>query len=387
MKQERNVVLSAVSTDVVCDFVSSFLEPACHARLRTYCGGEAERLEAVRSYDFGDSVAFHNQSVMVRAARLPYGIRIAADLKGRVWYESDWEAMYACDMVLFLAPFPYEQKNQVRKPFYKIEQDLRFRLGNGIVRMPCYRMVFLIDPNRHFAASDYQDQDETVKKLPGKVQDAVKKESLSQQFLLPLMDYIRYDYGQSLAPVLYYNTRMPEIMSAAARQQFADWKEWREEGMDEEYMILLELSYGEIISQKGTYKVTKFEKMQKGGYIWKSWVDSYWKMYSEKIFGLADSVYQNAVSQICFWNEESDKKTLHQFLCQRYHEYFTRKGERINKVCPDNQSDYQDLLNRTKIDITFIKSVDQFITHDMKNDIRNYIDYKERLLSNFLHIG
>ena len=365
----------------VRDFLCALLSRPSAEQLRLAFRNPPRTVTALHESAVSERILRDGDSLLISTPVLPAGLRLTASINTEPWYERR-----SSDLILFLAAFPYKTMDQVITPIFDIGEHLKNRRRADCLRPTSYKVVFIRDPNRKFGAGDIVGEDAALNAYPEEIKSALR-DAPEWELSPDILDFVTFRNQTDLPRLFRPESNSRLILQGLAFSSLRKWKaDWREV-LDDEYLFLSNSpEFERFRDQMGIERfVFDFDAAPTNFSVWDNWRYRYQRKYLDDILEQSWILYEKTTEEILFWNRERDKKTLREKVTETFADTF-RKTDEIkwrDFKGTVNKTDYQQMRNRTGLDILFHAAISRFFDEELKKCLRRYLAKREAWISKF----
>lgn len=342
-----------------------------------YHAENAGSIEVIRGNEC--SIIPKNNNLLVISTNFPPGLKLISHFSINDWNVS--ESAKICDTILFLCSYPWLTQpiieNIAPKIYQHISQSENFRPVQ-------YKLIFYKNDNLKFGSTDLENPDLIVQKSF----ETITNTQFNPPVISKILEISMYKGSVDLMQSIIGTNKTMLLFGVKNNYDFSLWRDKTEAefelfmDIDDFFILYPEEYYHEeyesLIANSTLHKITGFKNVNGSKNIAKTYIEEYRKAHIKTAYEMMIGLYKYYINDICFWNLNHDIDALVRKADDLYNTIFS--GRQVIS-CPKNQTDYQSLMNKTKLDIEFNSVIKKFITKDLINLVFNQIKEKEKKLS------
>jgi len=351
------------------NFLCSMLQENLRYNLREQVRRFKPNVVVQRSENFFDSIKFlTDKMVQMNTTLLPFGIELYVD------FSLENEYNKKCDTIIFLLPWPYKTDSNVQT----ISSFFNVKLLEGTAVNTSFKAVFFRDINQRTGATDIDNIDDALF-----TSEEVLLNEFDNDIFKKMIEFYIYENPDDLIHILSGNVKTLTVVSEITKDKFSRWRE-KIASFEIDYDLSYVIDYQDMLLEASYFdQIKKFEKVKGSRDIMGTYINNYYYKFFDTMIKCVEENYKGYIEYICFWDLEEDLRILKRKFISFYFKEIGRDAHVYS--CPKTKAEYQNLLTQTKLDVIFSENIKNFIKIKMKKFILDYIEEKEKILTEVLN--
>ena len=272
------------------------------------------------------------------------------------------------DQILFIQPYPFALSERNSELEY-LEKYLQM---DDELKCTAFKIVFYRDMNRRSGTGDLDDIEQVLNNA-----EKILREEYKNTIKEKLIEFCTYISSADWNKITHGTSKTLCIVSELCMKKYKSWCSMIEDFEDDyEFELIIEPDF---LAVEHFIRVTDYTEVKGCNNIAVKYFENYKKCFLNSILEFANRIYQEKISEICFWDVKVDIGGLDILILRELEAKLLNGLPKIK--CPITKEKYNDEARvKLKLDTLFEGNVSSFIRTGLRDILFERIKSKKAVI-------